>query len=255
MPYYGHSLDSVLRMNRGKLRGILNGIDTELYNPMVDPHLFKNFGPDTMDDKLENKQGLLKLCGLQAGENTPVIGVISRFVSHKGLDLIEGVINEILEQDVCLVVLGKGDWRYEQMFLEAKRRYPAKVSVSIMFSGDLANKIYAGSDILLMPSKSEPCGLAQMIAMRYGTVPLVRETGGLKDTVFPYIDYSGDGNGFTFAHYNAHDMLNVIRQACGLYRNDKEAWKKLMHRGMTADFSWDASAQQYIDVYETALQY
>lgn len=251
--YYGHMLDSVLQMNSGKLRGIINGIDTDLYNPMTDTHLFKNYDPDSLADKVENKQGLLKLCGLKADENTPVIGIISRFVSHKGLDLIECVINEILEQDVCLVILGKGDWRYEQMFLEAKRRYPAKVSVNIMFSGDLANKIYAGADLFLMPSKSEPCGLAQLIAMRYGTIPVVRETGGLKDTVSPYVEATGEGNGFTFANYNAHDMLSVVRQACAFYRTNKEGWQKLMHRNMTSDVSWDASAKKYIALFESLI--
>ena len=149
--------------------------------------------------------------------------------------------------------LGKGDWRYEQMFLEAKRRYPNNISASIMFSGDLANRIYAGADMFLMPSKFEPCGLAQMIALRYGTIPIVRETGGLKDTVQAFVDYAGTGNGFTFASYNAHDMLHVIREACGVFRYNKPAWKKLMLQGMKSDFSWGSSADKYIEVYHSAL--
>ena len=207
--YYGYRLDSVLRMNSYKLHGILNGIDMDAFNPQTDTKLFKQYGPDTPDD--------------------------------------------ILEDDVRLIVLGTGDWKYEQMFIEAKRRWPEKVSASIMFSGDLANRIYAGADMFLMPSKFEPCGLAQMIALRYGNIPIVRETGGLKDTVHAFVDYAGTGNGFTFASYNAHDMLHVIREACGVFRYNKLAWKKLMVQGMKSDFSWDSSADRYIEVYHTAL--
>lgn len=249
--YYGHSLDSVLRFHEGKLCGIINGLDTDLYNPETDTHLFCNYGPATVQKKEENRQGLLKLCGLEAGDDTPVIGMISRFVGHKGFDLVESVLNDILEQNLRLIVLGKGDWRYEQMFLDAKRQFPAKISVNIMFSGDLADKIYAGSDIFLMPSQSEPCGLAQMIAMRYGTIPLVRETGGLKDTVTPY--FEGTGSGFTFANYSAGDMLSVIQQACGLYRHDKKNWTEMMRRDMLTDFSWNNSAEKYLDVYQSLL--
>ena len=251
--YYGYRLDSVLRMNSYKLHGILNGIDMNAFNPQTDTKIFKQYGPDTPDDKLVNKRELLKLCGLEGDDNTPVIGIVTRFVDQKGLDLVEAVLPDILEDDVRLIVLGTGDWKYEQMFIEAKRRWPEKVSASIMFSGDLANRIYAGADMFLMPSKFEPCGLAQMIALRYGNIPIVRETGGLKDTVHAFVDYAGTGNGFTFASYNAHDMLHVIREACGVFRYNKPAWKKLMVQGMKSDFSWDSSADRYIEVYHTAL--
>ncbi len=251
--YYGHHLDSVLRANSGKLRGILNGIDMELYNPETDRNIFKNYGVSSMKNKEQNKLELLKFCRLDGDADTPVIGMISRFVSHKGLDLVKAVLDDILQDDVRLIVLGKGEWQYEQMFLEAKRRYPAKISANIMFSGDLANKIYAGVDMFLMPSQSEPCGLAQMIAMRYGTVPIVRETGGLKDTVQAYVDYAGTGNGFTFASYNAHDMLHVIREAEGVFRNNKQGWKDLMRKGLTADFSWNHSAEQYLEMYQSLV--
>ena len=180
-------------------------------------------------------------------------GVVTRFVDQKGLDLVEAVLPDILADDVRLIVLGTGDYRYEQMFIEAKRRWPDKVSASIMFSGDLANRIYAGADMFLMPSKFEPCGLAQMIALRYGTIPIVRETGGLKDTVHAFVDYAGTGNGFTFASYNAHDMLHVIREACGVFRFNKPAWSKLIMQGMQSDFSWGSSADKYIEVYKTAM--
>lgn len=250
--YYGYRLDPILRENSAKLHGVLNGIDMELFDPKSDTHLYKNYGPESLEDKVENKRELLKICGLEGDDDTPVIGMVSRFVDHKGLDLVEAVLHDILGEDIRLIVLGKGEWRYEQMFIEAKRLYPAKISASIMFSGDLAEKIYAGADMFLMPSRTEPCGLAQMIAMRYGTIPIVRETGGLRDTVQAFVDYQGTGNGFTFASYNAHDMLHVIGEACGVYRHNKKAWKHLMEQGMTADFSWNASAEEYITIYESA---
>ena len=251
--YYGYRLDSVLRMNSYKLHGILNGINMDAFNPETDSKIFKNYGPNNPQDKLVNKTELLKLCGLEGDANTPVIGIVTRFVDQKGLDLVEAVLPDILADDVRLIVLGTGDWKYEQMFIEAKRRWPDKVSASIMFSGDLANRIYAGADMFLMPSKFEPCGLAQMIALRYGTIPIVRETGGLKDTVHAFVDYAGTGNGFTFASYNAHDMLHVIREACGVFRFNKPAWSKLIMQGMQSDFSWGSSADKYIEVYKTAM--
>ena len=251
--YCGYRLDSVLRMNSYKLHGILNGINMDAFNPETDSKIFKNYGPNNPQDKLVNKTELLKLCGLEGDANTPVIGIVTRFVDQKGLDLVEAVLPDILADDVRLIVLGTGDYRYEQMFIEAKRRWPDKVSASIMFSGDLANRIYAGADMFLMPSKFEPCGLAQMIALRYGTIPIVRETGGLKDTVHAFVDYAGTGNGFTFASYNAHDMLHVIREACGVFRFNKPAWSKLIMQGMQSDFSWGSSADKYIEVYKTAM--
>lgn len=249
--YYGHRLDSILRANSYKLHGILNGIDMQTLDPMTDPALFENYGPKNPEGKLVNKMKLLELCGLEGDENTPVIGMVSRFADHKGFDLLEAVLDDLLREDVRLIVLGKGEWRYEQMFLEAKRRHPDKISASIMFSGELAQRIYAGSDIFLMPSKSEPCGLAQMISLRYGTIPVVRETGGLRDTVTAFVDYLGTGNGFTFASYNAHDMLHVIKEACEVFRFNKPAWKKLVQNGLESDFSWDASADKYIELYQS----
>ena len=250
---YGEGLEGILNARQHQLSGILNGIDMDAFNPQTDTKIFKQYGPKTPEDKLVNKIELLKLCGLEGDADTPVIGIVTRFVDQKGLDLVEAVLPDILSDDVRLVVLGTGDWKYEQMFIEAKRRWPDKVSASIMFSGDLANRIYAGADMFLMPSKFEPCGLAQMIALRYGNIPIVRETGGLKDTVHAFVDYAGTGNGFSFASYNAHDMLHVIREACGVFRFNKPAWKKLMVQGMESDFSWDSSADRYIEVYHTAL--
>ena len=250
-PYYGHGLDSILRSNSYKLHGIINGIDLDAFDPAHDPYLPAHYTAQDLSGKAADKQALLELCGLEGDADTPVIGMVGRLTDHKGLDLVEAVLDDILRDDVRLVVLGKGDWRYEQMFVEAKRRYPDKVSASILFSADLANKIYAGADLFLMPSKTEPCGLAQMIALRYGTIPIVRETGGLRDTVTAFVDYLGTGNGFTFHSYNAHDMLHVIREACEVFHFNKEAWQKLMTGGMQSDFSWKTSAEKYVEVYQS----
>jgi starch synthase len=249
--YYGHRLDSVLRANSYKLHGILNGIDVKAFDPATDPALFAHYSAEKPAGKLKNKLALLEQCQLTGDADTPVIGMVSRFADHKGFDLVQAVLDDILQDDVRMIVLGKGEWGYEQMFIDAKRRHPDKIAVNILFSADMASQIYAGADILLMPSKSEPCGLAQMIALRYGTIPIVRETGGLKDTVQAYVDYEGTGNGFTFASYNAHDMLYVIRQAVDVFRNDKKAWKMLVGRGMTGDYSWTRSADQYLEVYQS----
>lgn len=253
-PFYGFHLDAVLRWNQGKVCGIVNGIDTDSFNPETDPHLFKNYTVDTLEDKKVNRRQLLEMCGLQADDDTVVIGMVGRLTSQKGLDLVQCVLSDILEQDVRMIVLGTGDYEYEQMFINAKWQYPDKISTNIMFSADLANKIYAGCDLFLMPSLFEPCGLAQMIAMRYGTLPLVRETGGLKDTVKPYNQYTGEGTGFSFTNYNAHEMLGVIGKACYLFRHNKEAWKAMQVKGMTSDFSWDHSAQDYMNVYEDTIK-
>ena len=253
--YYGYRLDSVLRMNSYKLHGILNGIDMDAFNPQTDPKIFKNYGPKTPEDKKVNKLELLKLCGIQGDENTPVIGMVTRFVDQKGLDLIEAVLHDILSDDLRLIVLGKGDWRYEQMFLRHSApphrtifRRPS-CSRAILPTASMRAATCSCSATGFEPSPS----LAQMIALRYGTIPIVRETGGLKDTVQAFVDYAGTGNGFTFASYNAHDMLHVIREACGVFRYNKRAWKKLMVQGMQSDFSWGSSADKYIEVYHSAL--
>ncbi|MGN0993552.1 MAG: glycogen synthase GlgA [Butyricicoccus sp.] len=250
-PYYGHGLDSILRSNSYKLHGIINGIDMDAFDPSKNTCLFAPYSPADLSGKKTGKMELLKMCGLEGTENTAVIGMIGRLTDQKGLDLVEAVLDDLLQDDVRLIVLGKGDWRFEQMFVNAKRRYPDKISVSIMFSEDFANKIYAGADMFLMPSKTEPCGLAQMIALRFGTIPIVRETGGLRDTVTAFVDYLGTGNGFTFHSYNAHDMLHVIREACEVYHFNPDAWNKLMIRGMESDFSWKTSAEKYVEVYSS----
>lgn len=246
-PYFAHGLDPIIRNNQFKLRGILNGIDDKGYNSGLDTHLFKNFTPEDMSGKAVCKEELQKMLNLPVKPETPIISMISRLVSHKGLDLVTNVIEEMLQDDIQFVLLGTGDYQYESFFRELARKYPEKVSANIQFNGDLSRKIYSGSDIFLMPSKSEPCGLSQMIACRYGTVPVVRETGGLYDSIKPL------ENGYTFANYNAHDMLYVVRKAVEDYKN-KEEWAKIRYRAITTDFSWNKSAKEYEALYLEMLK-
>lgn len=246
-PYFAHGLDPIIRKNEFKLRGILNGIDDVGYNCELDKHLFANFTPNDFSNKKICKQELQKILGLPQKPDTPIISMITRLVSHKGLDLVTNVIEELLQDDVQVVILGTGDAHFEGFFSDLAYRYPDKMSTNIAFNGDLSRKIYSGSDIFLMPSKSEPCGLSQMIACRYATVPIVRETGGLYDSIKPL------ENGYTFANYNAHDMLYVIRQAIKDYKKKSE-WEKLMYRAVTADFSWGHSATEYEALYSDMLK-
>lgn len=246
-PYYAHGLDPIIRNNQFKLRGILNGIDDKGYNSELDTHLFKNFTADDMSGKAVCKEELQKMLKLPVKPDTPIVSMITRLVSHKGLDLVTGVIEELLQDDVQLVVLGTGEYQYESYFKNLACKYPDKVSANIQFNGDLSRKIYSGSDIFLMPSKSEPCGLSQMIACRYGTVPVVRETGGLYDSIKPL------QNGYTFTNYNAHDMLYVLRKAVSDYRN-KEQWAEIRYRAITSDFSWNKSAKEYEELYLEMLK-
>ena len=251
-PWYSHGLDTILRERSYKLRGILNGIDVENYNPETDKDVFKNYSADNMRGKAVNKRELQKLLGLPEKKDTPVMGMVTRLVSHKGLDLCKAVLDELLATtDIQLVVLGSGDYQYEEFFRGLAQRYPDKVGLCLGFIPDLARKIYAGSDMFLMPSKSEPCGLSQMVALRYGTIPIVRETGGLRDSVRDSGD--GEGNGFVFSSYNAHDMLHAIRRAVEGY-NDKKGWPILVKRAMDSDNSWGKSANDYIKMYKEVLK-
>lgn len=246
-PYYAHGLDPIIRKNEFKLTGILNGIDDKGYNCALDNHLFANYTPEDFSNKKICKSELQKMLGLPQKPDTPIVSMVSRLVSHKGLDLVTAVIEDLLQDDVQVVILGTGDAHFEGFFSDLARRYPDKLSANIVFNGDLSRKIYSGSDIFLMPSKSEPCGLSQMIACRYGTIPIVRETGGLYDSIKPL------QNGYTFTNYNAHDMLYVIREAISDYKN-KEEWTKLMYRAATTDFSWSHSAKDYETLYLNMLK-
>ena len=252
-PWYSHGLDTILKARQWKLQGILNGIDTDSYNPETDKAIEKNYNTKTVfAGKKENKKVLQENMGLPVREDVPVIGLVTRLVSHKGLDLIKRIFDEFLSTtDVQVVVLGSGDWQYENYFRDLTNRYPDKIAVRIGFVPALARKIYAGADLFLMPSKSEPCGLSQMVALRYGTVPIVRETGGLRDSITDSGD--GMGNGFTFKTYNAHDMLGAIRRAIDVYYR-KDDWNVLVKRAMDCDFSWGKSANEYIRMYKQLLK-
>ena len=250
-PYYSHGLDGILKEFTYKLTGIVNGIDTDVYNPETDPLIYKNFTVDTLKDKAVNKKGLQEEMGLPVNKDTPVIGIVTRLVQHKGLDLVKCVFEDMLQQDLQFAILGSGDWEFETFFYEMAQKYPDKVGLVLGFKPQLAHRIYAGADIFLMPSQSEPCGLAQMVALRYGTIPIVRETGGLNDTIKDSFD--NEGNGFTFANYNAHDMKFTVDRALEGYKN-KKGWKVLMERAMNCDNSWKASANAYIGLYKDALE-
>lgn len=249
-PYYSHGLDNILKQFTYKLTGIVNGIDYDVYNPEIDPMMFKNFTVDTLEDKAINKAELQKQVGLPEKANVPLIGMVGRLVKHKGLDLVKHVFEELLQADLQFAILGSGEYEFESFFYEMAQKYPDKVGLKIGFDATLAHRIYAGSDIFLMPSQSEPCGLAQMVALRYGTVPIVRETGGLNDTITDSGD--GEGNGFTFKNYNAHEMENAVWRALAGYA-DTDGWDTLRRRGMNCNNSWGASAGAYIGLYKELL--
>lgn len=253
-PFYAHGLDGVINQQSGKLEGILNGIDVDLYDPATNPGLAANFTPRALvKGKNQCKQALQQAVGLQENPDVPIIACVSRLVGHKGFSLVTDSLQEIMGLDVQMVVLGTGDWQYEEAFRHAQSQYPGRFAAQLTYSAPLSTMIYAGADLFLMPSVSEPCGLSQMIAMRFGTIPVVRETGGLKDTVVPYNKFDGTGRGFTFANINAGDMVWVLREAVDLYHSNKKAWRALQREGMTADFSWDNSARQYLDIYQRIL--
>lgn len=246
-PYFGERLDGLLRKREGALSGILNGIDTEQYDPATDAFLISNYDADQPEGKAACKEDLQRAMGL-APSNVPLIGMVTRLTPHKGIDLVERVLDEIMGLNVQLVLLGSGEEYYCELFTWAAWRYTGKLAVSIGLNEALAQRIYAGSDMFLMPSEAEPCGLAQLIAMRYGSLPIVREVGGLRDTVIPYNRYTDEGNGFSFANYNAHEMLGAIERAAGLYY-DKPAWQRMVRRAMRSDYSWASSAQEYLALY------
>ena len=250
-PWFSHGLDPILNAKGDRVVGILNGIDVQANNPKTDEDIYKNYDVHSLEDKQVNKIELMKEMGLEPDENRMLIGMVSRLVSHKGLDLVKYIFDILMRDNVAFVLLGSGDADYENFFNQMQSRYPGRVAVKIGFLPNLSKKIYAGADAFLMPSKSEPCGLAQMVAARYGTLPIVRETGGLKDSIH---DMGGDnGNGFTFKTYNAHDMLGAIQRAEGLYGN-KPLWNQAMVNAMNSDFSWNKSANEYVDMYKRIMK-
>ena len=249
--WYGFGLDRILREKQYKLCGILNGIDTKLYNPAKDSLTYKHFSAARPKNKAINKEELQREMGLDVDITKPLVVIISRLVGMKGLDLVKYIMEQMIEEGVQLAVLGTGDFLYENFFAQAALTHKGNVAYVKGFIPQLARKMYAGGDIILMPSKSEPCGLAQMVALRYGTLPIVRETGGLKDSI---IDMGAeDGNGFTFRTYNAHDMMDAITRSVELFKDEK-AWRVAVVNAMKADFSWSVSAKKYIEMYEEVLK-
>ena len=244
-PWYSYGLDRILTQKQYKLTGFLNGIDTDSYNPETDPMIPANYSVSDKSGKAVCKEKLLEELGLP-NEKSPLIGIVTRFVSHKGIDLINCVFEDIIRLGYRFAILGSGDKIYEDFFKEMAYRYPDRVSVTIGFKPDLARRIYAGADVFLMPSQSEPCGLAQMVALRYGTIPVVRETGGLADSISDC--GAKGGNGFTFKTYNAHDMLDALIRARAYY-DKRMQWGKLVSFAMRQDFSWARSAKLYIGLY------
>ncbi len=250
-PKFSHGLDHILNAYSYKLSGILNGIDREYYNPSKDKEIFANFSTRNMEGKAICKSELQKMVGLPE-RDVPMIAVISRLVSHKGLDLVMLAGDELMKKDVQLVVLGLGDKGYEDYFVHLSQRYPDKCKALLTYNRDLSKQIYSAADLFLMPSRSEPCGLAQMICSRYGTIPIIHETGGLYDSIKD-IGNEGGGNGFTFAAYSAYEMLGSIYRAITLWEEDREAFDTLRKKVMRVDFSWKKSARSYIDLYENTL--
>ena len=251
--FYGERLDGLLRARKDQLSGILNGIDIDDYDPAKDPMIYANYDPYHLGGKEYCKQELQKELGLEVDPNAPIVGIISRLSNQKGLDLIECVIRELMDTGIQLVVLGMGEAKYTNLFSWAESEYPGRLAARFAMNHQLAHRIYAGADMFLMPSQFEPCGLSQLISLRYGTVPIVRETGGLRDTVLSYNKFTDEGNGFSFFNYNAHDMLHTVRRAVHYYKNNREVWYKLIVRGMTGDYSWYASANKYMEMYDRLL--
>ncbi|MCJ7842538.1 glycogen synthase GlgA [Lederbergia sp. NSJ-179] len=250
-PYYGEQLDGFLRKRKDLLIGILNGIDPVLYNPATDPFIDQTY--DHWEGKGENKRRLQEYLGLPINGEIPIISMVTRLVEQKGLDLVLHVFHEIMNIGVQFVLLGTGEEKYEQAFKELAAQYPENVSFQNGFDEGLARKIYASSDIFLMPSQFEPCGIGQLLALRYGTLPIVRETGGLHDSVIPYNEFTNEGYGFSFTHYNAHDMLHTIERAVWLYQFQPKKWRMLAEKAMKLDFSWKTSAVEYREMYERLL--
>ena len=251
---YGFGLEGVLRARAGSIAGILNAVDYASWNPEKDSHIAANYSADDMSGKAACKADLLGQFGMARDTQLPVVGIVSRFVQQKGFDLIAQVADRLTMEDLILVVLGSGQPEYEELFRRLARQFPQKIAVKVAYDNVLAHKIEAGSDIYLMPSHYEPSGLNQMYSLKYGTVPVVRATGGLDDSVEQFDPATGKGTGFKFREYSGEAMLETLRQAITLYRSDPKAWQKLMRNGMAQDYSWMNSAREYVKVYERARQ-
>lgn len=249
---YGEGFEGLLRKRSQDLHGIVNGINYHEFNPKTDPRIFRTYDSESVDDKYENKFALQKEMDLPV-KDVPVIGLISRLVDQKGLNLIAEVFDEMMEEEIQFVVLGMGDKYYEEMFARMREKYPQKMGLYLGYNGILAQRIYAGSDMFFMPSKFEPCGLGQLISLRYGTIPIVRATGGLADTIVDYDWETGSGNGFSFEQYDAQMMLKTLKRALKLYNREPERWKRLVINALEQDFSWNRSGAEYLELFDLAL--
>lgn len=253
--FYGYGLEGVLQSIDSRLTGIVNGIDTAVYDPNHDELIAVKY-QRSLQKRSQNKTKFQQEVGLHVEGDVPLIGMVTRLVEPKGLDLVTRVLDEWLIQDgVQFVILGTGDHHYERWFSEAAHRFPGQMAAIMRFDEGLSHRVYASSDLFLMPSRFEPCGISQLLALRYGSIPVVRETGGLNDTVHSYQEYEERGNGFTFKNYNAHDMLYTLRRGVSMYRHNKEKWNHLVQRALSEDHSWSKSAQAYVDVYNAAIQH
>ncbi len=250
---YGRGMEGVLQNRQKDLFGIVNGVDYEEWDPLTDKYLSLNYGPDTVEKKFANKRALLKELKMVSNENVPLLAMVSRLDDQKGLDLVLGAIEGLLKLKLQLVLLGIGDRKYYPLLETLAKQHPAKLSVNLNFNDPLGHEIYAGADIFLMPSKFEPCGLGQLVAFKYGTIPVVRATGGLYDTVLKFDGKSEEGNGFVFEDYTPEAFLEAVRQAVFVF-TEKKNWKKLMQNAMSADFSWESSARKYEQLYGRALK-
>ncbi len=255
-PFFGEQLDGLLRARSASLRGIVNGIDYKVFDPSTDKKIFAQFdAKSAKKQKAINKEKLQAELELPVDKDKYMIAIISRLTDQKGLDLVNYAIERICDENTQFVIIGTGEQRYENMFRHYQWKYPDRVSANICYSDELAHKLYAAADTMLMPSLFEPCGLTQLIALRYGTIPIVRETGGLKDTVVPYNEFDGSGTGFSFANYNGDEMLGAINYSKAVYYDHRAEWDKMVIRGMEADFSWNSSARQYEGMYSWMINW
>ncbi|MEE1210341.1 MAG: glycogen/starch synthase, partial [Parafannyhessea umbonata] len=251
MPFYGEGLDDIFRRRSSQLRGILNGIDVDLWNPATDKLIECNYDEDSLDRKAQDKAALQRELGIAEDPTRPLIVMIGRLTNQKGLGLVRYAMNHLMERGTQVAILGTGDKDQEDAFKYFDWTYGDQMVARIAFDNALSHRMYAGGDILLMPSEFEPCGLSQMIAMRYGTLPVVRETGGLQDSVVAYNKYTGEGTGFRFTNMNADEMANCVLDACEVFWTDKDAWIKLQRQAMETDFSWSRAAGAYMDMYHS----
>lgn len=249
-PEFGKGLDQIMRMESGKLSGVVNGIDTDLFDPETDPYLLAHFSKDDLSGKAKNKAALQERVGLPVRDDVPLVGIVSRLTDQKGFNLVVDQLNTMMQLDLQIVLLGTGYADFENAFSWFGHAYPDKISANITFDLELAQQIYAASDIFLMPSAFEPCGLSQMMAMRYGTLPLVHEVGGLRDTVIPYNEFERTGTGFGFQEFSGYWLTKTLETALDVYYNKKEDWKILQQNAMNMDFSWDTASQAYEDLYK-----